>query len=47
VAAGAMVLLYAGTSYHLLNIATAVIGFGNSCIFPLLICLANDYHFTM
>jgi hypothetical protein len=47
VAAGAMVLLYAGTSYHLLNIATAVIGFGNSSIFPLLICLANDYHFTM
>jgi hypothetical protein len=44
---GALLLSCAGSSYDLLNIATATLGFGNSCIFPLLICVANDYKFTM
>lgn len=47
VATGSVILLFVGSSYQLLNIATAVFGFGNSCIFPLLICVANDYQLTM
>lgn len=37
----------AWSSFRYLEIATAVMGFGNSCIFPLILCLCNDYGFTM
>jgi hypothetical protein len=44
---GAFILVITGSSCRLLNLATATLGFGTSCVFPLLICLANDYKFTM
>jgi hypothetical protein len=44
---GAGQIMIAGHSYGMLSIATGTLGFGTSCVFPLLICLANDYKFTM
>ena len=44
---GSAILMLASTSYSMLSIATGMLGFGLSCIFPLLICVAKDYKFTM
>ncbi|KAJ1402650.1 hypothetical protein B484DRAFT_368175 [Ochromonadaceae sp. CCMP2298] len=48
VAIGAILLVLEGwESLFYLTVATAFLGYGNSCIFPLALCLANDYGYTM
>ena len=39
--------LFTSDSFLLLSIATATVGVGNSCIFPLILTMVNDYGYSM
>jgi MFS family permease len=45
--AAVITVLLGVVSYYWLTVSTALFGYGLSCVFPLIICLANDYKFTM
>lgn len=48
VGAGVTVLITVGIrSYQWLAVASALTGYGVSCIFPLVVCLGSEYDFTM